>query len=239
MTEKDKPDFGLIEVTQPKKPGLLAWVRARFVAGMFLALPIVVTFMLLNWLIGQIDRSVVPLLPQALQPQTYLDYAVPGFGLIVLFLFLTLLGAITTNFLGRYFVTLSDRIILGIPVVRSVYSAFKQITDVFQTNTTGQFDEVVMVQYPRQGTWAVGFVSGSVKGVIKAELGEDFIGVFVPTTPNPTSGFLLYVPEDQIKRLDMTIEEGVKVILSAGLVVPDVMLAVPVPPEGQGAPPVV
>ncbi|MFN7054119.1 DUF502 domain-containing protein [Hyphomonas sp.] len=232
MTENEKPDFGLIEVKKPAKPGLLSWLRARFVAGMFLALPIVVTFMLLNWLIGEIDKRVVPLLPPALQPQTYLDYAVPGFGLIVLFIFLTMLGAVTTNFLGRYFVSLSDRIILGIPVVRSVYSAFKQITDVFQTNTAGQFDEVVMVQYPRQGTWAVGFVSGSAKGVIRAGLGENFLGVFVPTTPNPTSGFLLYVPEDQVRRLDMTIEEGVKVILSAGLVVPEVnAAAAPKPAE--------
>lgn len=237
MTENEKPDFGLIEVAKPKKPGLASWLQARFVAGMLLALPVVVTFMLLGWLIGEIDRRVVPLLPPALQPQTYLDYAVPGFGLIVLFLFLTLLGAVTTNFLGRYFVRLSDRIILGIPVVRSVYSAFKQITDVFQNNATGQFDEVVMVQYPRQGTWAVGFVSGSAKGVIRGTLGENFVGVFVPTTPNPTSGFLLYVPEDQIKRLDMTIEEGVKVILSAGLVVPELMPVAPEEPKTPEAPP--
>ena len=236
MTENEKPDFGLIEVAKPKKPGLAAWLQARFMAGMLLALPVVVTFMLLSWLIGEIDRRVVPLLPPALQPQTYLDYAVPGFGLIVLFLFLTLLGAVTTNFLGRYFVRLSDRIILGIPVVRSVYSAFKQITDVFQNNATGQFDDVVMAQYPRPDTWAVGFVSGSAKGVIRAKLGENYIGVFVPTTPNPTSGFLLYVPEGQIKRLDMTIEEGVKVILSAGLVVPELMPVVPAEPNVTGAP---
>lgn len=222
MTDKDRPDFGITEVVPPPKQSVIAWLRSRFVAGMFLALPVVVTFLLLRWLIDEIDKRVVPLLPPALQPETYLNYAVPGLGLIVLVVFLTLLGAVTTNFLGRYFVGLSDRILLRIPFVRSIYSILKQVVDVFANNDSrDQFKEVVMVQYPRGGTWAIGFVSGGAKGEIRARVGEDVIGVFVPTTPNPTSGFLLYCKETEVIRLDMTVEEAAKVIFSAGLVIPE------------------
>ncbi len=223
MTETHKPDFGIVQVSPPPKQGLFGWLRSRFFAGMFLALPIVVTFMLLQWLIGEIDKRVVPLLPSALQPQTYLDYAVPGLGLIVLILFLTALGVVATNVLGRYFVGLSDRILLRVPVVRSIYSVLKQVVDVFANNTNDQFREVVLVQYPRAGTWAIGFVSSTAKGEMRAKLGaqDGFLSVFVPTTPNPTSGFLLWVRESEVKRLEMTVEEAAKVIFSAGLVVPD------------------
>ena len=117
--------------------------------------------------------------------------------------------------------TLTDRILTRVPVVRSVYSVFKQIRDVFQSNTGGQYKEVVMVQYPRAGSWVIGFVAGAVKGEMRHKLGADFIGVFVPTTPNPTSGFLLYVQTSEVVRMDMTVEEGAKVIFSGGLVVPE------------------
>lgn len=222
MTEKDRPDFGITEVVAPPRQSVIAWLRSRFVAGMFLALPVVVTFLLLRWLIDEIDKRVVPLLPVALQPETYLDYAVPGLGLIVLVVFLTILGAVTTNFLGRYFVALSDRILLRVPFVRSVYSILKQVVDVFANNESrDQFKEVVMVQYPMAGSWAIGFVSGGAKGEMRARMGDEVIGVFVPTTPNPTSGFLLYCKESDVIRMDMTVEEGAKVIFSAGLVIPE------------------
>ncbi len=233
MTQKDRPDFGIAEVVPPPKQSVMAWLRSRFVAGMFLALPVVVTFLLLRWLIDEIDKRVVPLLPPALRPETYIDYAVPGLGLIVLVIFLTLLGAVTTNFLGRYFVALSDRILLRVPFVRSIYSILKQVVDVFANNDSrDQFKEVVMVQYPMAGSWAIGFVSGSAKGEMRARIGDDIIGVFVPTTPNPTSGFLLYCKESDVIRMDMTVEEGAKVIFSAGLVIPDWPAALP-PSKGE------
>ncbi len=233
MTERDRPEFGIAEVASPPKQSVIGWLRSRFVAGMFLALPVVVTFLLLRWLIDEIDKRVVPLLPPALQPETYIDYAVPGLGLIVLIVFLTLLGAVTTNFLGRYFVAVSDRILLRVPFVRSIYSILKQVVDVFANNESrDQFKEVVMVQYPRAGTWAIGFVSGGAKGEMRARMGDDVIGVFVPTTPNPTSGFLLYCKESEVIRMDMTVEEAAKVIFSAGLVIPDFpSAAAPAKPE--------
>ncbi len=221
MSQNIQPDDPLGIIVPPVKQGVFSWLRERFVAGMLIALPIVATFIILEFLINLIDSLVVPLIPAALRPETYLDYAVPGFGLIILILFLTLLGSIATNFLGNYFVGLTDRVLTRVPVVRSVYSVFKQIRDVFQSNTGGQYKEVVMVQYPRAGSWVIGFVSGVAKGEMRHKLGADFIGVFVPTTPNPTSGFLLYVQTSEVVKMDMTVEEGAKVIFSGGLVVPD------------------
>lgn len=231
MTSNMPPDDPLGMVKPPPRQGLFAWLRERFVAGMLIALPIVATFIILDFLINLIDSRVVPLLPPALRPETYLDFAVPGFGLIILILFLTLLGAVATNFLGSYFVSLTDRVLTRIPVVRNVYSVFKQIRDVFQNNTAGQYKEVVMVQYPRANSWVIAFVAGAAKGEMRHRLGEDFIGVFVPTTPNPTSGFLIYVPSSEVVKLDMTVEEGAKVIFSGGLVIPDYP---PAPTEVSG-----
>ena len=221
MSQNSQPDDPLGIIVPPVKQGVFSWLRERFVAGMLIALPVVATFIILEFLIKLIDSRVVPLLPAALRPETYLDYAVPGFGLIILILFLTLLGSVATNFLGNYFVSLTDRVLTRVPVVRSVYSVFKQIRDVFQSNTGGQYKEVVMVQYPRAGSWVIGFIAGAAKGEMRHKLGADFIGVFVPTTPNPTSGFLLYLKTSEVVKMDMTVEEGAKVIFSGGLVVPD------------------
>lgn len=231
MSENEKPDYGIVVVNVPPKPGFLDWLRSRFVAGMLIALPMVATFAILDFLINLIDSWVVPILPAGLRPETYLDYAVPGFGLIILLIFLTLLGAIATNFLGKYVVDATDRIMARVPVVRSIYSVFKQIRDVFQTGTSGQFREVVMIEYPKEGAWCIGFVAGKVKGELEAKLGADYIGVFVPTTPNPTGGFLIYLPESKVIRLDMSLEDGAKAIISNGLVLPDWA------PPGQPLPP--
>lgn len=221
MSEEEMKDFGIVEVKVPPKRGLLAWLRSRFVAGMLIALPIVATFFILDFLINMIDSWVVPLLPAGLRPETYLNYAVPGFGLIILVLFLTLLGAIATNFLGKYIVDLMDRIMDRVPFVRSIYSVFKQIRDIFQNGTGGQFREVVLIEYPKENAWCIGFVAGKVKGELQAKLGDDYLGVFVPTTPNPTGGFLIYLPESKVIRLDMSLEDGAKAIISNGLVLPD------------------
>lgn len=227
MTEKIDPNDPLGVKVPAEKPNVAAWLRERFVAGMLIALPIVATFIILEFLINLIDSRVVPLLPPALRPETYLDYAVPGFGLIILVLFLTLLGAVATNILGNYFVNLTDRVLTRVPVVRSVYSVFKQIRDVFQSNTADQYKEIVMVQYPKEGSWVIGFVAGPAKAEVAHRMGPGFISVFVPTVPNPTSGFLLFVKEEDVVRLEMSIEEGAKLILSGGLVYPDFPRAAP------------
>lgn len=221
MARKEKSERMFGRGKAPKKASLFVWLRGRFLAGIVLAAPIAITFLILQFLITKIDESVVPLLPAALKPETYLDYAVPGFGLIVLVLFLTLLGAITTNLIGRSIVTMGDRILSRVPFVNWLYAAFKQLIEVFASDNSDQFNEVVLIEFPKEGTWCIGFLSSPAKGEIESHLGSDFIGVFVPTTPNPTSGFLMYVPRDKVIPMAMSVEEGAKIILSAGLVVPE------------------
>ncbi len=217
------------EPTPPPAPAVrktrlgafLGWLRARFFAGMVIALPVIVTFWILRFLITEIDRRVVPLLPHALNPGEYLPFAVPGLGLIILVVFLTLLGVIATNLVGRIVVDAGNRLLSRVPVVNSVYSVFRQITDVVASNNSEQFEEVVLVEYPRKNCWSVGFITNPAKGEISSTLGQNYFSVFVPTTPNPTSGFVVFVHNDELRRLALTIEEGVKIILTAGIVIPE------------------
>lgn len=162
-----------------------------------------------------------PLLPPLLQPETYTNYAIPGFGVLVLVVALTVLGAVTANLIGRSLLAATDRILSRIPIVKNVYAALKQLTEVLANNQQASFDRCVMVEYPKKDSWCIGFVSSHAKQEIGSKLGTSKIGVFVPTTPNPTSGFLIYVEETETISLEMTVEEGAKMILTAGLVVPD------------------
>ncbi|MAO03007.1 MAG: hypothetical protein CME85_14445 [Henriciella sp.] len=220
------PDSGLM-APEPKKPSLGAWLRGRFLAGMVIAAPIAITFFVLQFLINFIDNRVKPLLPPVIQPETYTNIAIPGFGVIVMVVALTVLGAVTTNLLGRSVVRGTDRLLSSVPIVRNVYAAFKQLVEVLTNNQQASYDRVVMVEYPKAGSWCIGFVSSNAKGEIAHRLGREFIGVFVPTTPNPTSGFLIYMKESECIEMDMSIEEGAKMILSAGLVVPEYGTAEP------------
>lgn len=204
-----------------KKVGLFAWLRGRFFAGMVIVAPLAVTFFILQFLITEIDKRVTPLLPPILKPETYTNYAIPGFGVIVLVIALTLLGAITANLVGRSLLAATDRILSRIPVVRNVYAALKQLTDVLANNQQQSFDRCVMIEYPKRGSWCIGFVASHAQGEVGSKLGLTKLGVFVPTSPNPTSGFLIYVEEEETLPLDMTVEEGAKMILTAGLVVPE------------------
>jgi uncharacterized membrane protein len=213
-------DNGLM-APEPKRPSLWAWLRGRFLAGMVIAAPIAITFFVLQFLINFIDNRVKPLLPPIIQPETYTNIAIPGFGVIVMIVALTILGAVTTNLLGRSVVRGADRLLSSVPIVRNVYAAFKQLIEVLTNNQQASYDRVVMVEYPKVGSWCIGFVSSNAKGEIAHRLGDDFIGVFVPTTPNPTSGFLIYVRESECIEMKMSIEDGAKMILSAGLVVPE------------------
>ncbi|WP_417264636.1 DUF502 domain-containing protein [Celeribacter sp.] len=221
MAKKPKKDMGILEVEKLPRVSAWAWLRARFFAGMVIALPIVVTFAILQFFINYIDQRVVPILPESLRPETYLNYAVPGFGVIVLVLLLTILGAITTNLLGRSVVVITDRVLSQIPIVRTVYSSFKQLVDVFANNPTEQFRECVLIQFPRADSWCLGFVAAPARGEVRTHLSEEYIGVFVPTTPNPTSGFIMFVKAENTIKLHMSVEEGARMILSAGLVVPE------------------
>lgn len=221
MAKGKTPEEMIPEIGKPKKVGLFAWLRGRFFAGMVIAAPLAATFLILQFLITFIDNRVKPLLPPLLKPETYTNYAIPGFGVLVVVIALTILGAITANLIGRSLLAATDRIFSRIPIVRNVYAAIKQLTEVLSNNQQASFDRCVMIEYPKQGSWCIGFVSSHAKQEIGAKLGTTKIGVFVPTSPNPTSGFLIYVEESETVPLEMSVEEGAKMILTAGLVVPD------------------
>ncbi|MEL7110282.1 MAG: DUF502 domain-containing protein [Pseudomonadota bacterium] len=230
MVKGKTPNEMIPDMGKPKPVGLFAWLRGRFFAGMVIAAPLAATFFILQFLITFIDNRVKPLLPPLLQPETYTNYAIPGFGVLVLVVALTILGAVTANLVGRSLLAATDRILSSVPIVKNVYAALKQLTEVLANNQQASFDRCVMVEYPKKDSWCIGFVSSHARNEIGSKLGTTKIGVFVPTTPNPTSGFLIYVEESETVPLEMTVEEGAKMILTAGLVVPDYE-----PPQANGS----
>lgn len=199
-------------------------LRSRFITGIVIAAPIGVTFFLIQFFINFIDARVKPLIPKAWNPETYLPFALPGLGVVVAIIALIILGSIATNLIGKSLINIADRVMGRIPVVSNLYSVAKQIIDTLTSNQSTSFKEVALVEYPKQGTWAIGFVSQDAEGEIDARLSqsvsETWVSVFVPTTPNPTSGFLMYLKRDEIIVLDMTIEEAAKLIISGGLITP-------------------
>lgn len=217
---QEHADGGLL-ADKPPPPTLFAWLRARFFAGVVIAAPVAISIGIVYWLITVIDARVKPLLPPLLQPETYTNIAIPGVGVLVAIIGLTLLGAIGTNLIGRFIVSLVDRFLSSVPVVSNIYSAFKQLFEILASNQQATFKEVVLVEYPKKETWCIGFLTARARGEVATNLGPEFVGVFVPTTPNPTSGFLMYVHNREIIHLRMSVEEGAKMIISAGLVAPD------------------
>lgn len=220
---KEHHELGLMAESEPPRQTLFGWLRGRFFAGIVIAAPIAISISIVYWLITVIDARVKPLLPPILDPETYTNIAIPGVGVLVAVVALTLLGAVATNLIGRAALRLSDRILSRIPVVSNIYNAFKQLFELLGSGEQGNFQEVVLVEYPKKGTWCLGFLTARAKGEIKSKLSLDYVGVFVPTTPNPTSGFLMYIPDSEVIHLKMTVEEGARMIISAGLVVPDEM----------------
>jgi uncharacterized membrane protein len=144
----------------------------------------------------------------------------PGLGVLILLVFITLIGALTAGFLGRIVVNFGEQILSRMPVIRTVYSAIKQIIETVFKDQSNAFRHAVLVEYPRRGVWTIGFLTGTTEGEVQNLILEDVVNVYIPTTPNPTSGFLLYVPREDIQMLHMSVEEAVKMVISIGLVVP-------------------
>lgn len=199
---------------------LLSKMRAYLIAGLLVTAPITITLWLTVAIIGFVDKRVSSLFP----PQ-YSDYtsplSIPGLGLVIVIGFLLLVGMLATNFLGRYFIRLGESILDRLPVIRSLYGATKQIFETVFASQSQAFRDVVMIEYPRKGIWCLGFLTGTTKGEVQQLTDDEVVNIFLPTTPNPTSGFLLFVPRKDIKVLDMTVEEGIKLVVSAGIVTPD------------------
>lgn len=204
----------------PIRMGLIARLRAYFFAGILITAPISITIYLAWAMITWIDGKVIPLIPSRYNPDTYLPFSVPGIGLVILLAGLTLIGAITAGMVGRMLVRLSERLVNRTPVVRSIYNALKQIFETVLSQKSQAFREVVLIEYPRRGVWALGFITGTTEGEVQELTEDEVVNVFLPTTPNPTSGFLLFVPKSDIAPLSMTVEEGIKMVVSGGIVTP-------------------
>lgn len=204
--------------------GIMARLRGYFFAGLLTVAPIGFTLWLCWVILKFIDSRVTPLIPDAYNPNTYLNpympYGIPGLGLIVLIVVLVIVGALTRIFLGRFVVRTSEKILNNMPVVRSVYSAAKQIAETVFKRQSEAFRQVVLFEYPRRGSWAIGFVTGTTRGEVQNLTDDEVVNVFLPTTPNPTSGYLLFLPRRELMPLEMSVEEGIKMIISGGIVTP-------------------
>lgn len=213
---------------QPKKQDLWANLRSSFLAGVVVAAPIGITIAIIYWFLtgpmARLDAFVKRTLPAGgSNIETFLQFF-PGLGILIAVIALILLGALAKNFLGRTFIRAGERLVDSVPVVRNLYRFFKNVFETALQQSERSFKQVALIEYPRKGAWAMAFVVGDAKGEVKYLLndqGERLIALFIPTVPNPTSGFLLFIPREEIRILSMSVEEAAKVIFSLGLVTPE------------------
>ena len=193
------------------KKSIFAKIRNNFIAGIVVLIPIGITLYLTIFFI----RVTGNIIPKELNPNNYLPFNIPGVEILIALFFITLIGWLSLSFLGKKFFELFNSILKKIPILRTIYSAIGQMTESF-TKTDNKQKSVVLLEYPRKGVWAVGFATKENTGIIKEKVKEELVNVFVPTTPNPTSGFLLMIPKKDLIYLDVTFEQASKFIVSAG-----------------------
>ena len=193
------------------KKSLFSSIRNNFIAGIVVLIPIGITLYLTLFII----RVSGIIIPNEINPNNYLPFNIPGVEIIIALLVITFIGWLSLSFLGKKFFELFNNILKRIPILRTIYSAIGQMTETFTKSDSGQ-KSVVLLEYPRKGIWAVGFATKENEGIIKNKVGDDIMNVFVPTTPNPTSGFLLMVPKKELIYLDVSFEQASKFIVSAG-----------------------
>jgi len=198
-------------------------IRRLFLAGLLVTLPLAITILVFKFAFETLDNFLGPIVTHLLR-QAGLPIAenhqAPGIGVVSTFLLVLLLGLFTTNFIGRKLLRLGEWLLAQIPIIRSVYIGAKQIIDTIALSGNQSFSKVVMVEYPRRGIYCLAFITGRTRGEAQARTGKDLINIFLPTTPNPTSGFFLLVPSEDLVEMDMTVEDGIKMIVSGGLVTP-------------------
>ncbi|MBY8975729.1 DUF502 domain-containing protein [Rhodobacteraceae bacterium NNCM2] len=220
MAENDEDDPLNIQAPR-RRVGFWVRMRSNFLTGLVVVAPVVLTIYLTWAIITFIDDQIVPLVPSIYNPSTYIDMDIPGFGVIVFLLFTAFIGTLARRVFGRQMIRWGEGIIDRTPIVRSIYNAIKQIAETVFSQSKSSFKQACLVEYPRRGLWAVAFVSTDTSGEVPEKAGrEDMVSVFLPTTPNPTSGFLLFVPREDVRVLDMSVEDAAKLVISAGLVVP-------------------
>lgn len=220
---------GRSAVSPRTRPGLLARLRGDFITGLAVVAPVALTISLILWAVGFLDDKITPLVPDAYEPSRYLGTDVAGFGVAVFLIFTTLVGALAKGFVGRLVLMRGEVLVARLPVVRSLYAGLKQLVATLFASSGASFRQTCLVEYPDRGTWILGFVAGAAPAELASRTGAaDLMTIFVPTAPNPATGFLFFVPESEVILLDMGLEAGAKAVVSAGMVMPGA--AVPVPP---------
>lgn len=204
----------------PGRIGLAARLRNYFLAGVLVTAPVTITFWLAWKVIQFFDGNVTPFIPPRWNPETYLPFGIPGLGLVVILVALTLIGSLAAGIAGRLLTRISESVVATVPVARSVYSWTKQVFETVLSQKGAAFSEVVLVEYPCRGVWAVGFITGQTEGEVQDLTSETVFNVFIPATPNPTTGFLLFIPKGDVHHLDISVEDGIKLVISGGIVTP-------------------
>lgn len=190
--------------------------------GILVTAPIAITFYLAVQLFTYIDKNVTALIPEKFNPGTYLPYGLPGLGVILLLIFLILVGMLTANFVGRTFMRLGQSLIEHMPIISGIYNAFRKIFEtLLGSGKNTAFRQPVLVEYPRRGLWTIAFLTGPVYKGIQNKVDDALVSIYVPTTPNPTSGFLIYVPKKDVIPLNIGVDDALKTILSMGIINPD------------------
>ena len=203
-------------------------LKNYFFTGLLLVVPVAMTFMVVRWLVNLMDSMLISMLPGALHPDVLFGLSIPGVGLVATLLLILAIGMLAANMFGRSLVNFSERMVDRIPVVKGIYMLFKQVSDTVFNRDRGAFRQVVLIEYPRKEIWSVAFVTGVSSGEVQTVTERNLVNIFVPTTPNPTSGFYILVPEDDMIPLTMTVEEAFKLIISGGMVTPPISETLPV-----------
>ncbi len=194
-------------------------IKRYFLAGLLIWLPIIITFYILSFLVSLLDKS-LNVLPAAYRPDMWLGIHIPGFGVILSLLVVFTTGLLLTNLLGRRLVSLWEKILARIPLVRSIYGSTKQVVETIFSSNGQAFRKVLLVEYPRKGCWSIAFQTGAGTAELHTKVGEDLLTLYVPTTPNPTSGFLIIVPKKDTMELKMSVDAALKMVISLGVIHP-------------------
>ncbi len=229
-----------IPFTLRQRWGFFTRLRNYFLTGIIVTAPIALTIYLTWQFIDWVDSQAIPLLPAKYNPENYLPFSLPGLGLVIMAVILTFVGFLTANIFGRTLLKTGERLVNRMPVVRTIYGALKQVLETVLSQSSNSFRQAVLVEYPRRGIWTVAFVTGDTEGEVAECLDKDMINIYVPTTPNPTSGFLLMVPRQDLIFLKMPVEEAAKYIISIGVIAPEAeaeFAKLPRPPGTEQIPP--
>lgn len=224
-TKPPEPDSQIVsaldEHLNTTKSGIFGRFRGYFLAGILVTAPIAITVYLTYSFFVFVDSRVRKLLPlENIVPPEHQYYALPGLGILAAVLFFVLVGWFAKNFLGRLIIRISEYVVDRLPVINTLYGAIKQIFETVMASKSDAFKDVVMFEYPRKEMWVMGFVTGTTKGEVQSLTDTEVVNVFLPTTPNPTSGFLLFVPKKDLTYMKMGVEEAIKMIVSGGIVTP-------------------